>query len=405
LNDLKSHKEKLEMSTQAATGERPATKMPPPPFRADHVGSLLRTPELKAARERILGPHTAEANIGPHGNAELAVIEDQQVRDAIAMQKRAGLKVATDGELRRRSWMLELFIGWQGIGANRAGAGPIKWRSETGASQDMTEFSVSRPIRWAPSSIVQSFKFLKVNTDLVAKVGLPSPCVVHYFLENGGKLNPAIYKDQDEFWHDLIGAFQQEVKALTDAGATYIQIDDVCFAYLCDPMHRAHVKSRGYDADKIVQFYIEKINQCMVNVPKNVTFTMHTCRGNREGHWVAEGPYDAVAETLFNGMNVKAFFLEYDTERAGGFGPLRYLPSNKMAVLGLMSSKKPALESAELLIRRIDEASKVVPLDQLAVSPQCGFASSYRGNPLTIAEEEAKLSRLVEVAQTVWGTA
>jgi len=364
------------MSTQTATRERPATKMTSPPFRADHVGSLLRTPELKAARERILGPHTAEANIGPHGNAELTAFEDQQVRDAIAMQKRAGLKVATDGELRRRSWMLELFIGWQGIGANRAGAGPIKWRSETGASQDMTEFSVTRPIRWAPSSIVQAFKFLKANTDLTAKV-----------------------------WHDLIGAFQQEVQALVDAGAAYIQIDDVCFAYLCDPMHRAHVKSRGYDADKIVHLYIEKINECMAKAPKNVTFTMHTCRGNREGHWVAEGPYDAVAEALFNGMNVKAFFLEYDTDRAGGFGPLRYLPSNKMAVLGLMSSKKPALESAEALIRRIDEASKVVSLDQLAVSPQCGFASSYRGNPLTIAEEEAKLARLAEVAETVWGTA
>jgi 5-methyltetrahydropteroyltriglutamate--homocysteine methyltransferase len=393
------------MSTQTATRERSATKMTPPPLRADHVGSLLRTPELKAARERILGPHTAETNIGPHGNAELAAIEDQQVRDVIAMQKRTGLKVATDGELRRRSWMLELFLGWQGIGATRAGGGPIKWRSETGASQDMTEFRVDRPIQWGPSSIVQAFKFLKANTDLVAKVGLPSPSVVHYFLENGGKLNPAVYKDQEEFWHDLIGAFRQEIKALVDAGATYIQIDDVCFAYLCDPVHRAHVKSRGYDADKLVHLYIEKINQCMAEAPQGITFTMHTCRGNREGHWVAEGPYDAVAEALFNEMKVKAFFLEYDTERAGGFGPLRYLPSNKVAVLGLMSSKKPALESKDVLMRRIDEASKVVTIDQLAVSPQCGFASSYRGNPLTIAEEEAKLRRLVEVAEAVWGTA
>ena len=393
------------MSNQSATRERPAIKITAPPFRADHVGSLLRTPELKAARENILGPHTAEANIGPHGNAKLAAFEDQQVRDVIAMQKRSGLKVATDGELRRRSWMLELFLGWEGIGATRAGGGPIKWRSETGASSDMTEFRVDSRIKWGPSSIVQAFKFLKAETDLVAKVGLPSPCVVHYFLEQGGKLNPAVYKDQDAFWHDLIGAFQKEIMTLIDAGATYIQIDDVCFAYLCDPIHRAHVQSRGNDPVKLIHLYIQKINESMSKAPANVTFTMHTCRGNREGGWVAEGPYDAVAEALFNEMKVKAFFLEYDTDRAGGFAPLRYLPSNKMVVLGLMSSKKPALESRELLMRRIEEASKVVPLDQLAISPQCGFASSYRGNPLTIAEEEAKLSRLVEVAESVWGTA
>lgn len=393
------------MSAQTAAGDRSITKMTAPPFRADHVGSLLRTPELKAARESILGPHTAEANIGPHGNSKLAAIEDQQVRDVIAMQKRVGLKVATDGELRRRSWMLELFVGWDGIGATRSGGGPIKWRNETGASQDMTEFRIEQPIRWRSSSIVDAFKFLKSETDLVAKVGLPSPCVVHYFLENGGKLNPAAYKDQDEFWHDLIGAFQQEIMALIDAGATYIQIDDVCFAYLCDPIHREHVKSRGYDPDNTVRLYTRKINEAISKAPKNVAFTMHTCRGNREGQWVAEGPYDAVAEVLFNEMNVKAFFLEYDTDRAGGFAPLRHMPPNKMAVLGLVSSKKPALESQEMLIRRIEEASKIVSIDQLAVSPQCGFASSYRGNPLSIAEQEAKLRRLVDVAEQVWGTA
>ena len=203
------------MSGQADTREHPSVNVTAPPFRADHVGSLLRTPELKAARETILGPHTAEANIGPHGNAALAAIEDQHVRDAIAMQKRAGLKVATDGELRRRSWMLELFLGWDGIGATRSGGGPIKWRNETGESQDMTEFRVDRPIQWRPSSIVQAFRFLKAETDLVAKVGLPSPCVVHYFLEKGGKLNPAVYKDQEAFWHDLIGAFQREIMALS----------------------------------------------------------------------------------------------------------------------------------------------------------------------------------------------
>jgi 5-methyltetrahydropteroyltriglutamate--homocysteine methyltransferase len=393
------------MSAQTAAHERLCVKMTPPPFRADHVGSLLRAPELKAARERILGPHTAEANIGPHGNAELTAIENRHVRDAIGMQKRAGLKVATDGELRRRSWMLELFMGWDGIGATRSGGGPIKWRNEKGASQGMTEFRVDRPVRWRPSAIVDAFRFLKAETDLVAKVGLPSPCVVHYFLASGGKLDPKIYGDQEAFWRDLIDAFRREIMALVDAGATYIQIDDVCFAYLCDPVHRAHVKSRGYDPDALGRLYIRKINDAIAIAPSHVTFTMHTCRGNREGHWVAEGAYDAVAEVLFNEMNVKAFFLEYDTERAGGFGPLRFLPSDKMAVLGLMSSKVPALESESVLTQRINEASRVVPLDQLGISPQCGFASSYQGNPLTISQEEGKLRRLVEVAERVWGTA
>jgi 5-methyltetrahydropteroyltriglutamate--homocysteine methyltransferase len=394
-----------KMPGQTDTREHPSVEATTPPFRADHVGSLLRTPELKLARETILGPHTAEANIGPHGNAALAAIEDQHVRDAIAMQERVGLKVATDGELRRRSWMLELFLGWDGIGATRSGGGPIKWRSETGASQDMTEFRVERPIQWGPSAIVQAFRFLKAETDLVPKVGLPSPCVVHYFLEMGGKLNPEVYRDQEAFWRDLIRAFRREITALVDAGATYIQIDDVCFAYLCDPVHRAHVQSRGYDPDALVRLYTQRINEAISVAPDHVTFTMHTCRGNREGHWVAEGAYDAVAEVLFNEMNVKAFFLEYDTDRAGGFGPLRFLPPGKMAVLGLVSSKVPALESETALTRRIDEAADVVPLDRLAISPQCGFASSYRGNPLTIAQQEAKLRRLVEVAERVWGTA
>ena len=387
------------------TNERPRTKMSTPPFRADHVGSLLRSPELKKARETLLGPHTAETNLAAHDNSALRDIEDQQIRDAIAMQKRVGLKLATDGELRRRSWMLELFLGWDGIGATRSGGGPIKWRNETGASQDMTEFRIDRPIRWGPSAITRAFRFLKSQTDLVAKVGLPSPCVVHYFLENGGKLDPKVYADQDAFWHDLIAAFQREVGELANAGATYIQIDDVCFAYLCDPVHRAHVTSRGYDPDALVRLYADKINQAISTAPAGVTFTLHTCRGNREGHWVAEGAYDAVADVLFNRINVNAFFLEYDTERAGGFGPLRFMPSNKMAVLGLVSSKKPALEPAATLISRVEEAAKIIPLDQLAISPQCGFASSYRGNPLTSEQQEAKLQRIVEVAERVWGTA
>jgi 5-methyltetrahydropteroyltriglutamate--homocysteine methyltransferase len=393
------------MTMQTIASAHPSPDAATPPFRADHVGSLLRAPDLKSARETLLGPHTADANIGSHDNEALKAIEDQHIRDAIAMQKRVGLKLATDGELRRRSWMLELFLGWDGVGATRSGGGPIKWRNETGTSQDMTEFRINRPIRWGPSAIVRAFEFLKDETDLVPKVGLPSPCVVHYFLEKGGKLDSKVYSDQQSFWSDLIGAFRCEVAALTAAGATYIQIDDVCFAYLCDPVHRAHVKSRGYEPDALVQLYANKINEAISTAPRQVTFTLHTCRGNREGHWVAEGAYDAVAEVLFNEINVQAFFLEYDSARAGSFGPLRFLPAGKKAVLGLVSSKVPTLESEAALVKRIDEAARVVPLDQLAISPQCGFASSYRGNPLTLEQQEAKLRRVVEVAERVWGTA
>jgi len=393
------------MVTRTAESQ-PATQMRnAPPFRADHVGSLLRPPGLKAAREEHLGAHTAVDNLGPHDNAALGAIEDDYVREAIAMQERVGLRLATDGELRRRSWMLETLLAWDGIGANRAAGGAVKWRNETGSSSNMTAFAINGPIRWRPGAVVPAFAFLKANTRLVPKVGLPSPNVVHYFLANDGRLDPAVYADVDAFWDDLIAAYRAEVAALVEAGATYIQLDDVCFAYLCDPVHREHVAARGHDPDALVRLYADKINEVIAGAPAGVTFTMHTCRGNREGHWVAEGPYDAVAEVLFNEIDVSAFFLEYDTERSGGFGPLRHLPKGKIAVLGLLSSKTPALESKESLIRRIEEAAEVVPLDRLAISPQCGFASSYRGNPLTLEDQEAKLRRVVEVAQQTWSDA
>jgi 5-methyltetrahydropteroyltriglutamate--homocysteine methyltransferase len=374
-----------------------------PPFHADHVGSLLRPPELQRAREQILGAHTAEANIAPHDNDQLRTIENRFIREAIAMQERVGLKAATDGELRRRSWMLELFLAWDGLTANRSGQSGLKWRNETGANQDMTEFRVTGPIRWNGSAIVKAFQFLRDNTKVVPKVGIPAPSVVHYFLADGGRLDSTGYKDFDHFWGDLIRAYRQEIDALVAAGATYIQIDDVCFAYLCDPVHRDFVKQRGNDPMRLLEIYADRINDAIAGLPGHVTIALHTCRGNREGQWVAEGAYDPVADILFNRLNAHAYFLEYDSDRAGGFGPLRYLPKDKIAVLGIVSSKRSQLEGADELTRRIEEAARVVDLSQLAISPQCGFASSYRGNPLTLADQEAKLRRLVEVAQNVWG--
>ncbi len=377
-----------------------------PPFRAEQIGSLLRSPALREARERLLGAHTAQDNLGPHRNAELRALEDAAVRDAVAMQERLGFKAVTDGELRRRSWTLELILGWDGFAAHRVGAAPVKWRDAGGDVEGMSEFSVTAPIRWRPGAILRGFEFLKANCTAVPKVGLPAPDVIHYLMGGSRKIAAGgVYPDADAFWNDLIAAYRAELKALVAAGARYIQLDDTSFAFLCDPAHRDYVRSWGDDPDVLAHLYADKINAAIADLPDDVAVAVHQCRGNREGHWAAEGGYDPVAEILFDRLDVDGFFLEYDTERAGGFAPLRFLPKGKIAVLGLVSSKTPALEPLDTLLRRIEEAARFAPLDQLAVSPQCGFASSYRGNPLTAQDQEAKLRRVVEVAERVWGTA
>jgi 5-methyltetrahydropteroyltriglutamate--homocysteine methyltransferase len=251
---------------------------------------------------------------------------------------------------------------------------------------------------------VRAFSFLKSNTKAVPKVTMPAPNCVHYYM--GGKIPKAIYPDPEAFWADLIAAYRKEIAELVAAGARYIQLDDTSIAFICDPAHRDYVRSWGMDPQALLELYADKINSTLEQVPDDVTITLHQCRGNREGNWAAEGGYDPVAEVLFNRIDVDGYFLEYDTERAGGFEPLRFLPKgNKRVVLGLVSSKKPALESSENLMRRIEAAAKHAPLGQLALSPQCGFASSIKGNPLREADQEAKLRRIVEVADKVWGDA
>src|SRR6266542_3210381 len=333
-----------------------------PPFRADQVGSLLRPERLKLAREQFLGPQTPTSAIGPHDSAELRAVEDECIREVIAMQERVGLRACTDGEFRRRSWWLELIMGWNGFEADRTGSAKLKWRDESGVTQGFSELRVT------------------------GKIGA--------------------YKDQDAFWSDLVGAYRQELKALVDSGARYIQLDDTSIAFICDPAHREYVRSWGEDPDRLLHLYADKINQTLAGLPQDVTVTLHQCRGNREGNWAAEGGYDPVADVLFNVVNVDGYFLEYDTHRAGGFEPLRLLPKGKKrVVLGLVSSKKPELEGEDILMKRIEAASKFAPLAQLALSPQCGFASSVKGNPLRPADQEAKLARIVEISQKVWGGA
>jgi 5-methyltetrahydropteroyltriglutamate--homocysteine methyltransferase len=373
-----------------------------PPFRADQVGSLLRPGRLKAAREKYLGPQTPTSALGPHHDPQLRHVEDECIREVLAMQERIGLQAVTDGEFRRRSWWLELVLGWEGFAADRTGSAKLKWRNDSGPTQGFSDLNIIGPIRWRPSSVVRAFEFLKAATRRVPKVTMPAPNCVHYY--TGGKLG--FYEnDRERFWADLVAAYRQELKALVEAGARYIQLDDTSIAFICDPQHRDYVRSWGEDPMRLLETYARRINDTIAGLPADVTITLHQCRGNREGNWAAEGGYEPVADVLFNRINVAGYFLEYDTARAGGFEPLRLLPQGKRAVLGLVSSKSERVETADELLRRIDQAAKVAPLESLALSPQCGFASSIKGNPLGHAEQEAKLARIVEVAGKVWGAA
>jgi len=373
-----------------------------PPFRADQVGSLLRPERLKAAREKYLGPQTPTSALGPHHDLQLKGIEDQCIREVVAMQERIGLEAVTDGEFRRRSWWLELILGWEGFAADRTGSAKLSWRNESGVTQGFSDLNVVAPIRWRPSSVVKAFSFLKSVTKRQPKVTLPAPNCVHYY--TGGKRG-YYAKDAERFWDDLISAYRSELAALVAAGARYIQLDDTSIAFICDPAHRDYVRSWGMDPMKLLDLYADKINETLAGLPADVTVTLHQCRGNREGNWAAEGGYEPVADVLFNKVAVQGYFLEYDTARAGGFEPLRKLPKGKRVALGLVSSKSRHVEDAEGLQRKIETAAKFAPLESLALSPQCGFASSIKGNPLGQAEQEAKLARIVEVATKIWGCA
>lgn len=375
---------------------------PRPPFRADQVGSLLRPEALKEARVKFLGEQSSDTNLGPHDNADLRAVEDQCVREVVAMQERVGLRAVTDGEFRRRSWWLDLITGWKGFGADRTGTMEFSWRNAKGERMAFSRLWVNGPIRWQPSATVRAFEFLKANTRAVPKVTIPAPMVVHMYAGGDKGIREGHYKDMDAFWADTVAAYRKEVQALVAAGARYIQMDDTCVAFLCDPAHRATVQSWGRDPDHLLNEYADRINQVLEGLPADVTVTLHQCRGNREGNWAAEGGYDPVADVMFNRMNVNGYFLEYDSARTGSFDPLRLLPKGKRVVLGLVSSKSAVLEKAEDIKRRIGEAAKFAPLDQLCLSPQCGFASSIRGNPLSQQDQEAKLRLIVEVADAVW---
>ena len=360
-----------------------------PPFRADHVGSLLRPPELRDARAR--------AARGEIDRAALRAAEDQAIRAAIALQESVGLQSITDGEFRRDWWHIDFLRGFDGVETSTQSFGV----NFVGADEQPPLMKVTGKIRRTRPSMLDHFTFLKSATTRTAKFCLPSPVMLH--ARGDRPTLKATYPDLDEFWADLTRAYREELGALCQAGCTYLQIDDTTVAMMCDPKVREQVTKLGDDPARLPGLYADQVNAAIRDVPRDVTVAIHTCRGNFKSTWMASGGYDPVAETVFTRLNVKAFFLEYDSDRAGGFEPLRYIPQGKKVVLGLVSSKVPELESKDSLKKRIEAAAKFVPMENLCLSPQCGFSSTHHGNNLTEDQEKAKLRLCIDTAREVWG--
>jgi 5-methyltetrahydropteroyltriglutamate--homocysteine methyltransferase len=377
-------------------GEDVMSQRTNPPFRADVVGSLLRPAALLAAREKFKkGEITAEA---------LRTLEDDAIRDAVKLQENVGLQAATDGEYRRELWHMDFLSKFGNAEMYEAGI-KLKFHSEQG-DIDFTPPGIrvvgklSRP---EGGIFVKDFAYLKSVTNVTAKQTIPSPTNMHF---RGGRkvIDVGAYPDLDEFYVDLARLYREEIDGFVKAGCTYLQIDDVNFAYMCDPKLRADVRTNiNEEPEELTHTYAKLINASIVNRPKDITVCVHMCRGNAFSTWLAEGGYDPVAEVIFNEIKVDGFFLEYDTARAGDFTPLRFVPKDKLIVLGLVTTKHGRLEKKDELKRRIDEAAKYVPLEQLALSPQCGFASGAAGNKLSHDEQRAKLELIVQTAREVWG--
>jgi 5-methyltetrahydropteroyltriglutamate--homocysteine methyltransferase len=368
------------------------------PFRANHVGSLLRPPELIAAREK-----SAKGEISA---AQLREVEERSIRDAVKMQEDVGMPGVTDGEFRRTLWHADFLSQIAGVKVVE-GLLPDSAKHFQNPGSDVqrspTQFVVTGKLSHPRGIEVENFKFLASVTRNTAKQCIPSPSLVHFRTGRGG-VDKTVYPDMGEFFADLARVFREEIAQLAEAGCTYLEIDDVNFAYLCDSKMREGAKKLGEDPDRLPALYANLINECIKDRPANMAVCTHLCRGNFASAWVAEGGYDPVAEVLFNELKVDGYFLEFDTPRAGNFAPLRFLPKGKKLILGLVTSKTGALEKPDDLKRRIDEASKLVPLDQLGISPQCGFSSTVLGNKLTISDEIAKLRLIVQVASEVWGS-
>jgi 5-methyltetrahydropteroyltriglutamate--homocysteine methyltransferase len=361
-----------------------------PPFRADHIGSLLRPPALRQAFRK----HAAKQM----DDAEFAQLQDQCIRDVVALQEQVGLQVVTDGEFRRGSYWGRFVERTQGFEIKAAS---FKFRDDSGHEVDFTAPYAKAKIGRAQPLALDEFVFLRGVTKLTAKITLPAPSTMHFYRCNNFA-DRSVYKDVETFLADLAKVFQQEIANLAKAGCRYVQLDEVAVALLCDPAIREQIKRVGSDPDTLVDLYIDSINQAVAGCPAAVTIGIHMCRGNFKGHYLGAGGYESVAERFFANSKVNHFLLEYDTPRAGDFAPLRFVPKTKGVVLGLVSSKTPVLESFDQLKRRTEEAARFIDLDRLAISPQCGFASTVAGNPVTETDERAKLTRVVQAANSIW---
>ncbi|MGH7931807.1 MAG: 5-methyltetrahydropteroyltriglutamate--homocysteine S-methyltransferase [Candidatus Binataceae bacterium] len=361
-----------------------------PPFRAEHVGSLLRPPDL-------IGAFNAH-NRGQLDDARFREIQDRCIIDAIRLQEEAGLNSISDGEFRRSSWAYGFVEALDGF-VNRPS--PWKFHDDEGKDYDIETCYATRKLRRTRGITTGEFDFVRAHTKRTPKVTMPSPSFMHFFM-GADCADPAVYRDSDEFWEDLLLIYEGELAALSKLGATYLQIDEVPQAMLCDSKIREQVRAFGQDPDKLTARYIDAINRILKKRPAGMTVGMHLCRGNFRSRWLAQGGYEAVAERLFNEAGVDGFFLEYDSARAGDFSPLRFMPKHKFVVLGIVSTKTPVLEDKAALRKRIEEAARYLPLERLAISPQCGFASTVGGNLLSIDDERSKLRLIVEVANEVW---
>lgn len=367
--------------------------MPLPPLRADHVGSLLRPDTLKRAhsdyREKRMSEDALQASIA------------SSIRDAVALQEKTGIRAVTDGEFRRGSWFLGFVEAVDGIALEQV---PFQFTAD-GVENKTWYGPVTRgKLKRARPIVVDDFKFLRSVTTQIPKVTLPTPSVVHFFGGENG-VDRTIYPELESFFADLAAIYRTEIAELHTAGCRYLQLDEVPLALLCDPNIREAAASRKQDPDRLIDLYIKAVNDALINRPKDMSIVMHLCRGNYRGRWMGSGGYDPIAERLFNELDVDGFLLEFDSERAGTFEPLRFLPANKRAFLGLISSKTTEMENADDLARRLDEAFRHAPAERLGLCPQCGFASSAGGNPVSAEVQWGKLALTAETAKRVWGEA
>jgi 5-methyltetrahydropteroyltriglutamate--homocysteine methyltransferase len=361
-----------------------------PPFRADHIGSLLRPAALRHAFRRHAAREMADA--------DFARVLDDSIRDAVRLQQEVGLAVVTDGEFRRSSYWGRFVERLEGFAIRPA---DFKFRDDHGHEVEFTAPYATAKLRRTQPLALDEFVFLRAVSAATPKITLPAPSTMHFYGWTHFA-DPAAYGEAGPFFADLAKIYQDEIAALAAAGCRYVQLDEVAIAMLCDAGVREKVRAQGGDPDALVDLYIDAINAALAKKPAGLTVGVHMCRGNFRGRYLAEGGYESVAERFFARAAVNHFLLEYDTPRAGDFAPLRFVPKEKGVVLGLMSSKTPALESLDMLRRRTAEAARYIPLGRLAISPQCGFASTAAGNPLTEADERAKLARLVETAGAIW---